>query len=133
MKQINGHGLSGPYKSEQEFKTAWIKCTLERSVPYTKFFCIETEETEPGFPDVMKLDMHQHASFYEMKIADGKDFFILQHTQPLFYRNHSDMEIVVLVWSNKRNKLFAISTAEIITRVLGNTRLTLCLDDFKEE
>lgn len=133
MKMISGHGMSGPFKNEQDFKMAWIRSCTERALPGTRFFCVETEETEPGFPDVMTLSFKQTAKFFEMKLADAKDNFTLQPTQPLFYRGHTDMNISIMVWSNKRNKLYKINASEIITRVLGNVKLTLNLSDFKEE
>lgn len=133
MKTVVGLGITGPFKNEQQFKMKFIEKSTERGAFGDKYFCIETEETEPGFPDVMKLTYENKASFFEMKLADSEDNFKVQRTQPLFYLNHRDLDITILVWSNKRNKMYAVTSEEVISRVLGAEGQTLNLNDFREE
>jgi hypothetical protein len=95
-------------KSEQEFKMKFIKSTLHK--PYTKVFCIETEETVKGFPDVMQLVKDSNGKFtncffYEFKFTKtGKIKF--QPTQISFFRQNKDMEIDVVAYDKAREATF---------------------------
>lgn len=82
-------------KNEQEFKMAWLKKFKKY---YADMFCIETEETVGGFPDVMAIGYNQKAHFFEFKFTKtGKIKF--QPTQPAFYKAHNTMDInVVALW-----------------------------------
>ena len=85
-------------KNEQDFKMAWFK-KFRRL--YADMFCIETEETVGGFPDVMALGYNQQAHFFEFKFTNtGKIKF--QPTQPAFYKAHNTMDITVLaLWQTE--------------------------------
>ena len=85
-------------KNEQDFKMAWFK-RFKRY--YADMFCIETEETVGGFPDVMALGYNQMAHFFEFKFTKtGKIKF--QPTQPAFYKAHNTMDITVLaLWQTE--------------------------------
>lgn len=82
-------------KNEQDFKMAWFKKFKKY---YADMFCIETEETVGGFPDVMAIGYNQKAHFFEFKFTKtGKIKF--QPTQPAFYKQHNTMDItVVALW-----------------------------------
>lgn len=82
-------------KNEQDFKMAWFR-RFKRY--YADMFCIETEETVGGFPDVMALGYNQQAHFFEFKYTKtGKIKF--QPTQPAFYKAHDTMDIeVIALW-----------------------------------
>ena len=82
-------------KNEQDFKMTWFKKFKKY---YADMFCIETEETVGGFPDVMALGYNQQAHFFEFKFTKtGKIKF--QPTQPAFYKAHNTMDInVIALW-----------------------------------
>lgn len=87
-------------KSEQAFKMKFIKNNLR--TPDSKVFCIETEETVKGFPDVMMLEKDRagqftRSSFFEFKFTKtGKIKF--QPTQIAFFKQHKDMLINVVAY-----------------------------------
>jgi hypothetical protein len=85
-------------KNEQDFKMTWFKRFKKY---YADMFCIETEETVGGFPDVMALGYNQQAHFFEFKFTKtGKIKF--QPTQPAFYKQHNTMDITVLaLWQTE--------------------------------
>ena len=88
-------------RNEQEFKMKWIQ---EHIKEYEKLFCIETEETIAGFPDVLGIKLerdnyrvYQRPVFLEFKKA-RKHKIHFQPTQPAFYRKNKtlDLQIVAL-------------------------------------
>ena len=86
-------------KNEQEFKMLFIK-----SAPNKKdfhMFCIETEETVKGFPDVLCIHKETDlASFEEFKYTKtGKIKF--QPTQPSFYKKYYHLPIKVIAYNAK--------------------------------
>lgn len=81
-------------RNEQDFKRTWAN---NNKLFWKKIFCIETEETIAGFPDVMLLDMDNRVYFLEFKIADKNGRFKFQSTQPAFYRQNKDLPISVIV------------------------------------
>lgn len=85
-------------KNEQDFKMTWFKKFRKY---YADMFCIETEETIGGFPDVMALGYNQQAHFFEFKFTKtGKIKF--QPTQPSFYKAHGTMDITILaLWQRE--------------------------------
>ncbi len=99
-------------KDEQDFKKLY--CTTELKRKYQnlvqKIFCIETEETVAGFPDVMELliDGAIRAHFYEFKFSDRRGNIKFQPTQPAFYKMNPEMEICVIAYNcvSKRVHLF---------------------------
>lgn len=87
-------------QNEQQFKMAWLK--RQESSGYTRF-CIETEETVKGFPDVIEINKFTATcGFYEFKFTrTGKIKF--QPTQPAFYRAHPELSIQVVAYNAKTN------------------------------
>lgn len=95
-------------KNEQQFKMKYIKNILRPQ--FEKVFCIETEETVKGFPDVMclagKEDSIPHAFFYEFKYSNAQGKIKFQPTQPAFYRaNNSIMHIHIIAYNKKTNEV----------------------------
>ena len=86
-------------KNEQQFKMKYIKTQLREAFNYV--FCIETEETVKGFPDVMCLFKNGRASFCEFKYSNASGKIKFQPTQPSFYRQHPDMNIWVIAYNQK--------------------------------
>ena len=62
-------------ENEQQFKKLYCVTELKKRNSGQNIFCIETEETVAGFPDVMELvtisaGSCTQAFFYEFKISD---------------------------------------------------------------
>lgn len=85
-------------QNEQQFKMQWLKAhELSKIVP----FCIETEETVKGFPDVLCIDkVTKQVHFLEFKFTkSGKIKF--QPTQPAFYKKHYYLPIKIVAYNAK--------------------------------
>lgn len=89
-------------RNEQQFKMRWI--SFNRPF-WKKLWCIETEETVAGFPDVLGIDFEGKAHFFEFKISDSKGNIKFQPTQPAFYRMNSDINVSVIALSRKKGFL----------------------------
>ena len=72
------------------------------------FFCIETEETVHGFPDVMEVisaDGSNRVHFYEFKLSDMCGCIKFQPTQPAFYKRHEAMNVFVVAYNRQTQYL----------------------------
>lgn len=85
-------------QNEQQFKMKWIKINeLPKIVP----FCIETEETVKGFPDVLCIDKEtKQAYFLEFKFTKSGNIKF-QPTQPAFYKKHFYLPIKIIAYNAK--------------------------------
>lgn len=104
-------------KTEQAFKMLWIK---EHRKEFMELFCIETEETVKGFPDVLGIrgtdvmDKEfnfvakvQTPCFFEFKLAKrGRIKF--QPTQPAFYKAHKELDISVVSLAEYKGKYYVV-------------------------
>lgn len=101
-------------KNEQEFKMLFIKSAKNQKDFYT--FCIETEETVKGFPDVLCIHKETGvASFEEFKYTKtGKIKF--QPTQPAFYKKYNDLPIVIVAYNAKTAKVHWIGIRELFDK-----------------
>ena len=88
---------------EQTFKKAFLAMRAKPELFYT--FCIETEETVQGFPDVMAVNrVEKTVYFMEFKYTKtGKIKF--QPTQPAFYRKHADLPIDIVAYDAMEQKV----------------------------
>lgn len=107
-------------ENEQQFKKLYCAMKINKSYrakigDVQKTFCIETEETVAGFPDVMELvtvntggGMITYAKFYEFKISDKNGNIKFQPTQPAFYKQNDELNIKVVAYNrfSKRVHLF---------------------------
>ena len=107
-------------KEEQDFKKLYIVSELRKKYQLTiqKFFCIETEETVAGFPDVMELliDSTIRAHFYEFKFSDKRGNIKFQPTQPAFYKHNSELPIKVVAYNRFSKRVHVFSTNEIFDK-----------------
>lgn len=89
-------------KDEQSFKMMWLK---ENQSGEHYRFCIETEETVKGFPDVMEINKRSSVTcFLEFKFTKtGRIKF--QPTQPAFYKSHPEMKIYIIAYNAKTKNL----------------------------
>lgn len=93
-------------KNEQQFKMSIIKDFLKEL--FSCVFCIETEETVQGFPDVMCLYLNMMGEtatrFYEFKYSNKNGKIKFQPTQPAFYKKYNDTVYTVIVAYDQRTK-----------------------------
>ena len=101
-------------KNEQEFKMLFIKSAKNQKDFFT--FCIETEETVKGFPDVLYIKKSDdQASFEEFKYTKtGKIKF--QPTQPAFYKKYNDLPITIVAYDAKTDKVHMFMTNELFMK-----------------
>lgn len=85
-------------KDEQSFKMMYLKETESRD--YTTF-CIETEETVKGFPDVICISNEDKTvTLIEFKFTKtGKIKF--QPTQPAFYKKYYHLPVKIVAYNAK--------------------------------
>ena len=101
-------------ENEQEFKMLFIKSAKNRNDFYT--FCIETEETVKGFPDLLCINKSDDkASFEEFKYTKtGKIKF--QPTQPAFYKKYSTLLINVIAYNAKTDRVHAFTVNNLFMK-----------------
>ena len=117
------------FKTEAEFKKYFIG--VLRNAGGTPF-CIESEETEPGFPDVLEIKGGK-AVLYEMKLANKKGIFKMQKTQPLFYKTYQNLQIYVVVWDNAMGNFITIPARMVADRCAEHGSLKLDIREFLYE
>lgn len=100
-------------QNEQQFKMKWLK--INELPNFTKF-CIETEETVKGFPDVMFIDNDtKQAHFAEFKFTKtGKIKF--QPTQPAFYKKYNGLPITIIAYNAKTDKVHTFMANELFMK-----------------
>ena len=111
---LKNQGNYSKCKNEQEFKMKFLKNAKNKQDFYC--FCIETEETVKGFPDVLCVEKNtDKASFEEFKYTKtGKIKF--QPTQPSFYKRYSTLPICVVAYNAKSDKVHWIMTHELFDK-----------------
>lgn len=109
---------------EQSFKTKYLKKIFSHSLDKTqRVFCIETEETVKGFPDVMitwknpAIKEFGLVRFLEFKISDRTGKIKFQKTQPPFYRRNADMNITVVAYNIKSRSVHTFRALDIFNEL----------------
>jgi hypothetical protein len=117
----------GPYApgQEQKFKMDYINRSVKRESPDWRFFCIESEETVPGFPDLLIVDGNSCYTSIEFKVSDEKGVITFKKSQPLFYKTNPMVRIGILAWDVPRKRLVRITPDEVVK----NKSLRLNLKD----
>ena len=109
-------------KDEQAFKKLYCVSRLKQRASATatqKLFCIETEETVAGFPDVMELTTFcgkTTARFFEFKISDSSGTIKFQSTQPSFFKNNWELDIEVVAYNRHTKRVHLFSPDEIFDK-----------------
>jgi len=111
-------------ENEQQFKKFYCTSKIKRfGKDIQKIFCIETEETVAGFPDVMELITTKvgscsvtYAKFYEFKISDKNGNIKFQPTQPAFYKQNPELDIKVVAYNRFSKRVHLFSTNEIFNK-----------------
>ena len=89
-------------KNEQQFKMKWLKLNARPDVTH---FCIESEETVKGFPDVMCIDNDtKQVSFIEFKYTKNSRIKF-QPTQPAFYKKYFYLPVHIVAYDAKTDKV----------------------------
>ena len=118
---IDAFGYS--FKNEQEFKTAWMNYLRRQN--FCEVFEIENEEKEPGFPDLLCIDLAtSHSMFFEIKVASKGGVFKFEPTQPRFYKLHPMLRIQVVVWDAQEKKVYCIGAQRAAQAALKFGRVT---------
>ena len=121
--------MKSQYKNEAEFKRDFV--ALLREAGGTPF-CIETEETVPGFPDVLEI-RGGRANLYEMKITDRHGMFKMQKTQPRFYKMYPDLHIYVVVWDNGMHNYLTMPAKLVLQKCTEHNSFRLDIKEFLYE
>ena len=111
--------------TEAEFSTQIIKKLQENY----SVFPIETEETVPGFPDLL-LEQHGNACTYathaELKVEDENGFIEFKRSQLAFYKRHPEMTFrLYVLLSDMTSVRMIVGTKEILNEAVQScsTRL----------
>ena len=106
--------------NEQQFKKLYCVKEIKKQLTNTvqKIFCIETEETVAGFPDVMEVltDSTCRVSFYEFKFSSKNGVIKFQPTQPAFYKKNSELNIKVVAYNVQSKRVHVFSTNELFDK-----------------
>jgi hypothetical protein len=105
--------VSGPYNSGQEaaFKRDVI-AAREREDPRLRHFRIESEETEPGFPDMLAVLGFTYM-LIEFKVSDKKGVITFEKSQPLFYRQNRGVRITIMAWDIPGDRLLLLDPKDV--------------------
>lgn len=109
------------FKDEQEFKMAWLehkKRELKTLFPNRTFsvFCIETNSTVKGFPDVLIDVDTMQTMYYEFKCSDKEGFIKFEKTQPPFYKKNSRMSIAVVAFNRIDSRVYSFPVKELFSK-----------------
>lgn len=100
---------------EATFKKRNLSEVWSKAYKNSYIFCIETEETLPGFPDVEILPKEHgiDSLFLEYKVSDKRGVIKFKKSQPIFYKKHPDMPITVVAYSNKTGRRYTFDKDEL--------------------
>jgi hypothetical protein len=103
----------GPYEPGQEakFKADYIRDNKKRCC--AEYFCIETEETEPGFPDTVWF-MNGRYGLVEFKVSDKNGYITFKKSQPLFYRRHPSLYIRIYAWDVPHSRFVILEPEDVL-------------------
>lgn len=105
-------------KDEQSFKMKYIKNVLNRNCEAQRIFCIETEETVKGFPDVMEVisdGIGNHVYLYEFKYSDKSGKIKFQPTQPAFYKANPNIKVEIVAFNKKTGNIHKFNADELFS------------------
>lgn len=121
--------MKSQYKNEADFKRDFVE---ELRKAGGTPFCIESEETEPGFPDVLDVK-NGEALFFETKITDRHGIFKMQKSQPRFYKTYPNLHIYVVIWDNGMHNYLTVPARMIADRCAEHGSLKLDIKEFLYE
>lgn len=98
-------------KQESEFKAETIKRWLDIG-HFDRVFCIESDETVPGFPDCL---CHDDDGFhlYEFKSSDERGDIKFKKTQPRFYLQNKCIDVAIIAFDNRNGKTHVFPASDL--------------------
>lgn len=109
--------VAGPFRNETEFKSAAMERLSSLFITSGRWFRIETEETEPGMPDTAFFPFPgaiSRGQLIEYKISDERGRIKFKRSQPLFYRQNMRLNILIMAWDRRYNRVVQISPEEVV-------------------
>jgi hypothetical protein len=114
MISVVKHLVWGPYCPGQEKRLKKdVIAERERRDPALRHFMIESEDTVPGFPDVLCVKKDS-CLLIEFKVSDDQGVLHFERTQPLFYKKHPDLYMLILAWDVPKQRLICIDPADVV-------------------
>jgi len=83
-------------KYEKDYK----KEVVSRLKDY-RVFCVETEETVKGFPDILLISKDNTVRFVEVKVSNNLGVISFRKEQVKFYKVNSTLPIFIHAYNNK--------------------------------
>lgn len=105
--------VNGPFDTETPFQNA-CTASLKAIWPSDIFVHLETEETEPGMPDTLRLSAVRPALQIEFKVSDLRGKIRFKKSQPLWYRRYFMLDVIILAWDKRFNRTVLITSDEIV-------------------
>jgi hypothetical protein len=104
--------VAGPFQTETPYQKACV-AQLRRIYPGDTFVDLETEETEPGMPDTVRLSPVRPSLQIEFKVSDARGAIKFKKSQPLWYKRHLTLDVIIIAWDKRMNRSVLI-TSDII-------------------
>lgn len=105
------------FKDEQELKMWFMKRRFEPLKKNIYSFCIETEETCAGFPDVMITEKStSETTFYEFKHSHDSNSVKFRPAQPAFYKKHDKMNIYIIAYNSRSGCVHMFTPEEMFDK-----------------
>ena len=102
------------YEDEASFKKDYIKELKSAQQVPTDVYQIESEETEPGFPDLLAIT-NGFAKMYELKVSDRYGTITFKKSQPAFYKRNSRLDILVVAFDRRSGIVHTFDAKELFT------------------
>jgi hypothetical protein len=115
--EVDSANLEGrAYRSgeEERFKQDTIK-EWERATAGISYFCIESPGAADGFPDVLALGSTGQYGLFEFKVSDKRGVIHFERTQPLFYRKHRDLDILIVAWNVPMARVERVQAESVVS------------------
>lgn len=113
MIYVIGQFVNGPFDTERRYQNVCME-KLKLIYPEDTFVRLETEETESGIPDVVRLSPVRSSLQIEFKVSNDIGNISFKKSQPLWYRQHSDLHVVIVAWDKRFNRSVLITADEIV-------------------
>ncbi len=114
---------------EQYFKVFWADEV--RRAAQTSYYFLETEETNPGMPDILfahgkrALKDLNEVFFYEIKVSDKHGYIQFTKAQPLFYKNNPNLAINIAALDTRGKGIVVVFKPEEMPRISISRRIKL--------
>lgn len=106
--------VKGSFRNETEFKAAVVNKLnyLHRPDIWIR---IESEETEPGMPDLARLSDSKSSILIETKVTNEKGAIKFRPDQPRWYKLHErHVKTFILVWDRRYDHTVLIYPERIV-------------------